>query len=156
MIRFVIIGIIMVAVGIILERIAKRDLKKLSENKYSGSNRALDVDLEELSQKAEKLIVAVIDSLPGDIKFEAQKVPFVVKDWPIEKEDGNVLGHYQKLGLGTSMEGGASIVIFTGSIFQHCQDTGLEFEDEVKTTYLHELGHHFGWDEEEIAKRGLA
>ena len=30
------------------------------------------------------------------------------------------------------------------------------FLREVQITYLHELGHYFGWDEEEIANVGLA
>jgi predicted Zn-dependent protease with MMP-like domain len=29
------------------------------------------------------------------------------------------------------------------------------FQDEVRLTYLHELGHFLGWDEEELAARGL-
>jgi len=29
------------------------------------------------------------------------------------------------------------------------------FLHEVRITYLHELGHYFAWDEEQIAKLGL-
>ena len=29
------------------------------------------------------------------------------------------------------------------------------YRDEVRLTYLHELGHYLGWDEDEIAERGL-
>jgi predicted Zn-dependent protease with MMP-like domain len=29
------------------------------------------------------------------------------------------------------------------------------FLEEVRTTYLHELGHYLGWDEEQIANAGL-
>jgi predicted Zn-dependent protease with MMP-like domain len=29
------------------------------------------------------------------------------------------------------------------------------FRDEVRLTYLHELGHYLGWDEDELAARGL-
>jgi predicted Zn-dependent protease with MMP-like domain len=29
------------------------------------------------------------------------------------------------------------------------------FLDEVRVTYLHEFGHYFGWDEEQIANVGL-
>ncbi len=31
-----------------------------------------------------------------------------------------------------------------------------ELEEEIRITVLHEIGHHLGWDEEEIAARGLA
>ena len=30
-----------------------------------------------------------------------------------------------------------------------------DFRDEVRLTYLHELGHYFGWDEDQLANRGL-
>jgi predicted Zn-dependent protease with MMP-like domain len=30
------------------------------------------------------------------------------------------------------------------------------FLHEVEITYLHELGHYFGWDEDQIANAGLA
>jgi len=30
-----------------------------------------------------------------------------------------------------------------------------KFRDEVQTTYLHELGHYLGLDEDELTKRGL-
>ena len=29
------------------------------------------------------------------------------------------------------------------------------FRDEVRLTYLHELGHYFGWDEDDLTARGL-
>jgi predicted Zn-dependent protease with MMP-like domain len=29
------------------------------------------------------------------------------------------------------------------------------FREEVRTTYLHELGHYLGWDEDELTARGL-
>ena len=29
------------------------------------------------------------------------------------------------------------------------------FREEVRLTYLHELGHYLGWDEDELTARGL-
>jgi predicted Zn-dependent protease with MMP-like domain len=34
--------------------------------------------------------------------------------------------------------------------------TRRELEEEIRITVLHEIGHHLGWDEEELAERGLA
>jgi predicted Zn-dependent protease with MMP-like domain len=39
---------------------------------------------------------------------------------------------------------------------QRTATTRDELEDEIRVTVLHEIGHHFGWDEEELAARGLA
>jgi predicted Zn-dependent protease with MMP-like domain len=32
----------------------------------------------------------------------------------------------------------------------------IRFEDKVRITYLHELGHHLGLDEDDLEERGLA
>jgi predicted Zn-dependent protease with MMP-like domain len=29
------------------------------------------------------------------------------------------------------------------------------FREEVRVTYLHELGHYLGWDEDQLTSRGL-
>ena len=31
-----------------------------------------------------------------------------------------------------------------------------ELEHEIRVTVLHEIGHHLGWNEEDLAERGLA
>jgi predicted Zn-dependent protease with MMP-like domain len=31
-----------------------------------------------------------------------------------------------------------------------------ELEDEIRITVLHEIAHHFGWNEEELEARGFA
>jgi predicted Zn-dependent protease with MMP-like domain len=39
---------------------------------------------------------------------------------------------------------------------QRSAATREELEDEIRITVLHEIGHHLGWDEEELESRGLA
>jgi predicted Zn-dependent protease with MMP-like domain len=39
---------------------------------------------------------------------------------------------------------------------QRTSTTREELEEEIRITVLHEIGHHFGWDEEQLAQRGLA
>jgi predicted Zn-dependent protease with MMP-like domain len=34
--------------------------------------------------------------------------------------------------------------------------TRRELEEEIRITVLHEIGHHLGWDEDELEERGLA
>jgi predicted Zn-dependent protease with MMP-like domain len=36
-----------------------------------------------------------------------------------------------------------------------CEDAGTTFQEEVRRTYLHELGHYLGLDEEALAERDL-
>jgi predicted Zn-dependent protease with MMP-like domain len=41
------------------------------------------------------------------------------------------------------------------TIEEFCVEEGGDFTDEVRVTYLHELGHHLGWDEDDLEGRGL-
>lgn len=47
------------------------------------------------------------------------------------------------------------ILLFLENIWDFSEGDEAIFRDEVRLTYLHELGHYLGWDEEEVARRGL-
>lgn len=47
------------------------------------------------------------------------------------------------------------ILLFIESLWDFAADDLDVFRDEVRITYLHELGHYLGWDEDELAARGL-
>lgn len=42
------------------------------------------------------------------------------------------------------------------SNLQRSVTTRAELEEEIRITVLHEIGHHLGWDEDELSERGLA
>jgi predicted Zn-dependent protease with MMP-like domain len=48
------------------------------------------------------------------------------------------------------------ITIFFDTLARAVNYQRTVFLPEVQITYLHELGHYFGWDEEQIANVGLA
>jgi len=41
------------------------------------------------------------------------------------------------------------------NILEEAEDAGTTFEEEVRRTYLHELGHYLGLDEAALAARDL-
>jgi predicted Zn-dependent protease with MMP-like domain len=47
------------------------------------------------------------------------------------------------------------ILLFIESLWDFAADDVDVFRDEVRITYLHELGHYLGWDEDDLAARGL-
>jgi predicted Zn-dependent protease with MMP-like domain len=47
------------------------------------------------------------------------------------------------------------IILFLENIWDAAGNDEDVFLDEVHTTYLHELGHYLGLDEEELSERGL-
>jgi predicted Zn-dependent protease with MMP-like domain len=48
------------------------------------------------------------------------------------------------------------ITLFLDTLARAAKYQRTVFLREVQITYLHELGHYFGWDEEQIANVGLA
>ena len=47
------------------------------------------------------------------------------------------------------------ILLYLQNLWDYAEEDPEVFRDEVRLTYLHELGHYLGWDEDEIASRGL-
>jgi predicted Zn-dependent protease with MMP-like domain len=47
------------------------------------------------------------------------------------------------------------ILLFLENLWEFAGEDTEAFREEVRITYLHELGHYFGWDEDQIAARGL-
>ena len=118
-------------------------------------------DWSELERVAREEVDACIAELPDELRARASAVPCLYKNWHpnaphIDPEAMYMLGEYIAHGedSGAVDESGV-IAIYLGAIAWYCEDEGLVFEDEIRTTYLHELGHHFGWDEAEVEERGL-
>ena len=47
------------------------------------------------------------------------------------------------------------ILLYIDNLWEFAEDDDEVFRDEVRLTYLHELGHYLGWDEDELTARGL-
>lgn len=47
------------------------------------------------------------------------------------------------------------ILLYLESLWEFAEEDVEAFRAEVRLTYLHELGHYLGWDEDELTARGL-
>ncbi|MSU22540.1 MAG: hypothetical protein EXS32_01835 [Opitutus sp.] len=47
------------------------------------------------------------------------------------------------------------ILLYLPSLWEFAEEDEEVFREEVRLTYLHELGHYLGWDEDELTARGL-
>ena len=47
------------------------------------------------------------------------------------------------------------IRLFLDNLWDYCDGDELTYRKEIRITYLHELGHYIGWDEEKIEELGL-
>ncbi|HJU04186.1 MAG TPA: metallopeptidase family protein [Nitrospiraceae bacterium] len=111
----------------------------------------------------EDLVHRAIDGLPDEYRRLLKNVAVVVEEEPsrevldeleIESED-DLLGLYSGTALDAESffdAGGhlpARISIYRGPILRLCR-TSDEVIQEVRDTVVHEIGHHFGLDDEEM------
>ena len=107
-----------------------------------------------LIDAADRVVRETNSALPAEVAAEAAKVPCLFEEWEGSTPPRNVLGIYRGFTANQLGEGG-SIVLFLRQLEDYCARERLTYEDEVRTTYLHELGHHLGWDEIDVESRGL-
>lgn len=110
---------------------------------------------------AEREVARLLESFPPDIAQHARKVPVFFETDP-DRTDA----HEGLVGLfeGASLRDGEPltpddlprITIFIEPLIDDTDEDPEIFVEEVRITYLHEIGHYLGWDEEEVAQRGLA
>lgn len=108
---------------------------------------------ERLFDEAEAVVRETIAGMPEELRVEAQRVPCLFEKWPPEGEE--VLGRCLSFEERVLSDAPGPFVLYLGSILESCEELGLKFADEVRITFLHELGHHLGLNEADLEKRGL-
>jgi predicted Zn-dependent protease with MMP-like domain len=49
-----------------------------------------------------------------------------------------------------------TVHVFLENLWEYCEEDEGTFIEEVRITYLHELGHYLGMEEDDLERRGLA
>lgn len=112
-----------------------------------------DPPWEELFGKAEGVISELLRALPDELRKEAERVPCLLEKWPPEGDEA--LARCLSFEEHVVSEAPGPFVLYLGTIYRYCREQGLDFADEIRVTYLHELGHHLGLDEADLEERGL-
>lgn len=113
----------------------------------------------------EQLVVDVLDSLPENLLQVLDNVEVVIEPQPTRAQlrrmgitSGSLFGLYEGIPL-TERDSSYSIVapdkitIFQRVIENDCS-TEQEVADQVRTTVIHEVAHHFGIDEDKLEELG--
>jgi predicted Zn-dependent protease with MMP-like domain len=105
-------------------------------------------------------------SIPLRFRTRLGNVAVVVEDWPTDEQNavglhegegeaGDLLGLYEGVSM-IDMPNDPSgmlpdrIFLFQGPIEDEAADTDRDVFRVVRETLIHEIGHHFGMDDEEI------
>ncbi len=120
----------------------------------------------ELCRLAQETVDRTRARLPAEIRTLAERLPVSLEAFPEGPmlEDENVEPDILGLFVGphhgheASAEPGLppQILLFLENLWDEADGNVATYRDEVRITYLHELGHYLGWDEDEVARRGLA
>ena len=108
-------------------------------------------------ERFEELVDEALDAIPDEIASLVENLVVLVEDDP-EGDDRDLLGLYEGHAL-TSRGwdyGGVlpdRITIFRNPTLRAC-DSEAEVVDEVVTTVVHEIAHHFGIEEERLHELG--
>ena len=108
---------------------------------------------------AQRQVADVQRALPEPIRARAMEVPVF-----FSRERGGksraCLGLFQgyslREGPPTQPDELPRITLFIDALAQATHYQRELFLHEVRITYLHELGHYFGWDEGQVSRAGLA
>jgi predicted Zn-dependent protease with MMP-like domain len=122
----------------------------------------MNSDWEKLQNLALTEIEATLSALPKPLREQAQKLPVTFERVPNSGLQADGI-EPDTLGLFTGSEfadEGASvlppqIILFLENLWDFAEGDEEVFGDEVHTTFLHELGHFFGLDEDDLTERGL-
>lgn len=103
----------------------------------------------------ELLVQETLEALPPWVQERLAEVAVVVEAEPPAHEGPDLLGLYSGPTLfeNPSMAAPPLIRIFQGPHERACR-TRRELRREVVETILHEIAHHFGFDETDIARLG--
>lgn len=112
---------------------------------------------------AVRTVEQVIAELPAEIRQAAAGVACHYPARPgdeIAAEFGpDLLGLFSGEAFGeigeTLFPAVPQIHLFLGNLWEEAGADPERFEEEVRITFLHELGHYLGWDEDDMIERGI-
>ncbi len=120
------------------------------------------------SEKLRDIALAEVEAtraqLPPPLRERAQSLPVTVQGRPnaaqcrdgIEPDTlGLFVGNEFAFEESSAVPLPAQVILFLENLWEQAEGDQDIFREEVHTTYLHELGHYLGLDEDDLFDRGL-
>ena len=119
---------------------------------------------QKLHALAQAEVKATLAALPKPLRDRAQALPVTYQRLPNKAQLGDGI-YPDTLGLfvgpefayeeTTALPLPPQIILFLENLWDMAEGDEDSFREEVRTTYLHELGHYLGLDEDDLFDRGL-
>jgi predicted Zn-dependent protease with MMP-like domain len=122
------------------------------------------MDTDRLTRLAADAVGAAHRRLPPALRTLARGVVVHYERLPAADvvADGfpsDILGLFTGASHGTELSADnpspPQILLYLDNLWDFAGADEAIFREEAERTYLHELGHYLGWDEDEVAARGL-
>ena len=111
---------------------------------------------------AQAEVESTLASLPVPVRRQAAPLPVSYEARPLagllkEGYDADLLGLFVGPPLGEADDSPLppQIILFLENLWEFASEDEEIFREEIRTTYLHELGHYLGLDEIDLEERGL-
>jgi len=119
-------------------------------------------DWKKLRKLALAEVEATLTALPEPLRERAEKLPVTFERVPNAGLQADGI-EADTLGLFTGAEFAEEgtvplppqIILFLENLWDFAEGDEKVFREEVHTTFLHELGHYLGLDEDDLTERGL-
>jgi predicted Zn-dependent protease with MMP-like domain len=108
-----------------------------------------------------RLVAEALEILPEEFRVQMANVEVVIADWPTPEDleeaglgpEDTLFGLYQ----GTPLpERGVEVPpLFQGPLEEWCEGDA-QIREEIRTTVVHEVAHHFGIGEDRLTELGWA
>lgn len=155
--------------GLLAERAGDEDAaeesfaeaRRRDEERYPEPIRMSEEEFLDVARAAVRELDERILEVLEETSFFVQDVP--ARDLLVESDpplDPQLLGLFVGRNLLEQSVQDSGVLPSTMYLFQRnlerASASRAELEEEIRITVLHEIGHHLGWDEEELEARGLA
>lgn len=118
----------------------------------------------ERAEAARRFIDDLVDALPDDVRQHAEVLALELDDAPAPdlRRKGfpaSLLGLFSGRPLRAPLDNSLhepTITLYLDNLWHFVHHDWNRFEEEVRKTYLHELGHFLGLDERGLAERKLS
>ena len=97
-------------------------------------------------QEFERLVQEALDSIPDDFQPYLENTVFIVEEGSPE----GLMGLYEGAGALHAAQGLPERITIYKRSHESSATSPQELMDEVRRTILHEVGHHFGMEEDDL------